>query len=135
MSAQTPDRPTTILTEDECWEFLEGQTVGRLATAVGGDPEIFPVNFAVAERQVYLKTRPGTKLVEIAVNSHVAFEADEWGPDVARSVVLKGTAEILDHDADLAAAEATGLRSYLQDGKNVWVRIAPAEVSGRRLSR
>lgn len=126
---------TTVLTADECWEFLDLQPVGRLATAVGGWPEIFPVTFTVADRHVYFKTHPGTKLAELAVNAHVAFEADQWGPDVAYSVVLKGTAEILERDADREAAEATGLRSYLQDGKSIWVRITPQEVTGRRLSR
>ncbi|MEN5074206.1 pyridoxamine 5'-phosphate oxidase family protein [Isoptericola cucumis] len=126
---------TSVLTDDECWEFLDLQPIGRLATAVGGVPEIFPVTFAVADRLVYFKTRPGAKLAELAVNAHVAFEADQWGPDVAYSVVLHGDAEILERDADREAAEATGLRSYLQDGKNVWVRITPTEVSGRRLSR
>ena len=126
---------TSVLSEDECWEFLDLQPIGRLATAAGGEAEIFPVTFAVADRRVYLKTRPGAKLVELVVNSRVAFEADQWGPEVAYSVVVKGTAEILDHDVDIAAAEATGLRSYLEDGKNVWVRITPGEVTGRRLTR
>ncbi|MCA5892181.1 pyridoxamine 5'-phosphate oxidase family protein [Isoptericola sp. NEAU-Y5] len=126
---------TTELTTDECWEFLDLQPIGRLATAAGGEAEIFPVSFAVADRQIYLRTRPGSKLVELAVNSKVAFEADQWGAEVAYSVVLKGIAEILEHDADLAAAEATGLHSFLADGKNRWVRITPTEVSGRRLVR
>lgn len=130
MSTQSP-----TLTEDECWEFLATQHVGRLATAVGGEPEIFPLNFAVAGRAVYLKTRPGTKLAEMAVNARVALEADQWDDDVARSVVVHGTAEILERDADLATADATGLRSYLEDGKNVWVRITPTQVTGRRLLR
>ncbi len=131
MTAQTVEK----LTEDECWEFLRDRPVGRLATAVAGDPEIFPVSFRVADRVVYFVTHPGSKLVEVAINAHVAFESDEWTPEVATSVVVKGTAEILEHHTDVAAAEATGLVSYLDDGKSVWVRITPVTVSGRRLTR
>lgn len=124
-----------VLTTDECWEFLATQEIGRLATAVGGHPEIFPLNFTVADHHVYFRTKPGTKLAEVAVNSHVALEADRWDETVALSVVVRGTARILERDAEVAAAEATGLVSYVEDGKDVWVRISPTEITGRRLVR
>ncbi len=131
----TGEATTTTLTDDECWEVLAAQPVGRLATAVAGEPDIFPVSFAVAEGAVFLLTRPGSKLAEVAVNARVAFETDEWSEEVAASVVLHGTAEILERSADVAVAEATGLVPYLDDGKNVWVRITPTDISGRRLIR
>jgi len=130
-----PTAPVTLLTEDDSWEFLRTRSVGRLATAVGGEAEIFPVSFAVGDGVLYFRTRPGTKLVELTVNSRVAFEADEWGETVATSVVVKGTARILETDAELAAARATGLVSFQDDDKNVWVSITPTELSGRRLER
>jgi uncharacterized protein len=130
------DQPTTTtLTEDQCWELLSQQEVGRLATAVGGEPEIFPVNYAVDDRVLYIRTSPGTKLAEIAVNVNVALEADRVAADVAESVVVKGTAEILETDADLAKAEATGLETYVGGDKNVWVRITPSQITGRHLDR
>ncbi|MGF0115446.1 pyridoxamine 5'-phosphate oxidase family protein [Promicromonospora sp. Marseille-Q5078] len=130
-----PTAPVTLLTEDASWEFLRTRSVGRLATAVGGEAEIFPVSFAVGDGVLYFRTRPGTKLVELTVNSRVAFEADEWGETVATSVVMKGTARILETDAELAAARATGLVSFQDDDKDVWVSITPTELSGRRLER
>jgi nitroimidazol reductase NimA-like FMN-containing flavoprotein (pyridoxamine 5'-phosphate oxidase superfamily) len=129
------DPLTETLTEEECWEFLGLHEIGRLATAVAGEPEIFPINYAVARRQVYLRTVPGTKLIELVVNSKVAFEVDQWGPDMAYSVVVKGSAEVLDDDADLATAHATGLTSYSDTDQDVWVRLTPTEVTGRRLHR
>ncbi|GAA4717203.1 pyridoxamine 5'-phosphate oxidase family protein [Isoptericola chiayiensis] len=125
----------TTLTTEECWEVLADRPVGRLATAAGGDPEIFPVSFGVADGHVYFVTKPGSKLVELVVNSRVAFEADEWTEQAAVSVVVKGTAEMLETDADLAQAEAIGIIPFVDDGKNVWVRITPSEVTGRRLTR
>ncbi|MFD2797680.1 pyridoxamine 5'-phosphate oxidase family protein [Promicromonospora vindobonensis] len=125
----------TPMTEDECWEFLSMQPIGRLGTAVAGDPEIFPLNFAVADRAIYFHTIPGTKVAEVAVNAKVAFEVDQWGPEIAYSVLVKGTAEILETDADIAAAESTNLVSYLDETRDTWVRITPAGVTGRRLRR
>lgn len=124
------------LTEEECWELLALQQVGRLATAAGGVPEIFPVNYAVTARAIYLRTTPGSKLVEMAINSRVAFETDQWGADVAYSVVVKGVAMMLESDVDIAEAEATGLVTYSDDvPRDVWVRITPVEVTGRRFTR
>jgi nitroimidazol reductase NimA-like FMN-containing flavoprotein (pyridoxamine 5'-phosphate oxidase superfamily) len=125
----------TPMTEDECWEFLSMQPIGRLGTAVAGDPEIFPLNFAVADRTIYFHTIPGTKVAEVAVNAKVAFEVDQWGPEIAYSVLVKGTAQILESDADIAAAESTNLVSYLDETLDTWVRITPAAVTGRRLRR
>ncbi|MFD2026868.1 pyridoxamine 5'-phosphate oxidase family protein [Promicromonospora aerolata] len=125
----------TPMTEDECWEFLSMQPIGRLGTAVAGEPEIFPLNFAVADRAIYFHTIPGTKVAEVAVNARVAFEVDQWGPEIAYSVLVKGTAEILETEADIAAAESTDLVSYLDDTRDTWVRITPDAVTGRRLRR
>lgn len=130
--------PTNVreLTEDESWEFLGLQPVGRLATAAAGEPEIFPVNFAAANKRIFIRTAPGSKLAEVAINGRVAFEVDQMGADIAYSVVVKGTGEILTDDADITDAEATGLLTYQEDGtKDIWLRITPAEVSGRRFAR
>ncbi|WP_418275024.1 pyridoxamine 5'-phosphate oxidase family protein [Isoptericola jiangsuensis] len=125
----------TTLGDEECWEVLGTRSIGRLATAVGGEPEIFPVSFGVAERRLYFVTMPGTKLVELVVNSRVAFESDEHTEQTATSIVVKGVAELLDTDADIAEAEATGVRPFADSGQSIWVRITPTQVSGRRLTR
>ncbi|MEU2199889.1 pyridoxamine 5'-phosphate oxidase family protein [Isoptericola sp. NPDC019482] len=132
MSSQSQPSQT-VLTEEECWELLAGQKTGRLATSVAGEPEIFPVSFAVAGQRIFLRTSPGTKLAEVTISPRVAFEADEIGDDGAWSVVAKGRAQVLEREDDLAEARGTGLVSYLEDGKSIWIRITPSEVSGRRL--
>lgn len=132
MSSQ-PQPSETVLTEEESWELLAGQKVGRLATSVAGEPEIFPVSFAVTGQRIFLRTKPGTKLAEVTISPRVAFEADELGDAAAWSVVVKGRAQVLEREADLTEARGTGLVSYLEDGKSIWIRITPSEVSGRRL--
>ncbi|PRC46137.1 pyridoxamine 5'-phosphate oxidase, partial [Mycobacterium sp. ITM-2017-0098] len=40
-------QPMSILPVSECWNLLSAAPMGRLVTAVEGEPHIFPVNFAV----------------------------------------------------------------------------------------
>ena len=123
----------SVLSEEECWRLLDGQKIGRLATSVAGEPEIFPVNFTLANHVVYLRTKPGTKLAEITLSPRVALEVDEIRDGYAWSVVLKGRARRLSSERDIEEARATGLLSYLDDGKSEWIRIVPNEISGRSL--
>jgi len=123
----------SVISEVECWRLLAGQTFGRLATPGSGAPEIFPVSFAFADHRLYLRTGEGTKLATITLTPDVTFEVDEVRADVAWSVVVKGRAQVLSSEPDLEEARATGLVSYLEEGRSEWIRIVPTEISGRRL--
>ena len=137
MDETTPPRtePIATMSEDEAWDFLAAQNVGRLATAAAGTVDIFPVNYALDGRAILLRTTPGSKLVELVVNSAVAFETDTWDETEAASVVLKGRAYILESDDDLARSEARRLETFTVTEKDTWVRIQPTEVEGRRFAR
>ncbi len=86
--------PINILSADECWALLEQETLGRLAVAANGVPDIFPINYAVLDRMIVLRTREGSKLVTMMLQAEVAFEIDGLREEdnVAWSVVLKGLA-------------------------------------------
>jgi nitroimidazol reductase NimA-like FMN-containing flavoprotein (pyridoxamine 5'-phosphate oxidase superfamily) len=126
------DAPIHILTEDECWEALLSSSLGRLAVSVGGVPEIFPVNFIAADRRLLFRTSPGTKLIELTVNNRVAFETDGVGRDEAWSVVVKGTAAIIERQSDIDTADMLPLRPLIPTVKPIYVEIKPTELSGRR---
>ena len=70
------DDPVTVLSEDESWSLLSNMSLGRIATNLGGKPEIFPVNFATQRRTVLFRTAHGTKLYSAVMGGSVAFEAD-----------------------------------------------------------
>src|SRR4051812_6468017 len=91
----------TELDEDDCWHFLRSQELGRLAVSAAGMPDIFPVNFTTHEYTILFRTANGTKLLELAANKSVAFEADHWNRAEGVSVVVRGRAELLEGD-DLA---------------------------------
>jgi len=70
------------LSDNECWEILDRERFGRLAVAVHGDPDIFPVNFLVDDGKLLMRTAPGTKLTELVINAAVAVA----GSDVANAL-------------------------------------------------
>nr|WP_308193863.1 pyridoxamine 5'-phosphate oxidase family protein [Microbacterium sp. SS28] len=129
------DETVVSLTEDECWDLLARHELGRLALAVAGEPEIFPVNYVVDGPRILFRTAPGSKLAELTVNPHVAFEVDEYDEDAAASVVVKGTAHRLELQREIDEADALPLMPWIPTLKYRWVRIAPTAVTGIRFAR
>ncbi|WP_127476574.1 pyridoxamine 5'-phosphate oxidase family protein [Microbacterium sulfonylureivorans] len=125
----------SAMDEDACWNLLARNELGRLAVAVGGEPDIFPVNFVVDGPTVLFRTAPGSKLAEMSVNPRVAFEVDEYDETFGASVVLKGTARRLELQREIDEADALPLAPWIPTLKYRWVRILPASVTGRRFVR
>lgn len=121
-----------LLSEDEFWEALLSASLGRLAMTVGGNPDIFPINFIAADRRLIFRTSPGTKLAELTVNNRVAFETDGVGRDEAWSVVVTGTASVLERQSDIDSADMLPLRPLIPTVKPIYVEISPTHVTGRR---
>jgi hypothetical protein len=128
------EMPVQILTEEECWSALMSASLGRLAVTVGGVPDIFPVNFVAADRHLFFRTAPGTKLVELTVNNRVAFETDGVGQDEAWSVVIHGKARALSTQREIDDVAALPLRPLIPTVKAVFVEIVPQSVTGRRFT-
>ncbi|CAM2809059.1 pyridoxamine 5'-phosphate oxidase family protein [Skermania piniformis] len=123
-----------LLDVAQCWRLLSGNDVGRLAMAVGGEVDIFPVNYVVDDTSVVFRTAPGTKLIEVVIGGPIAFEADGYDAAAGQawSVVCKGTAQRIEDRAGLDSAEALGLVSWNNAPKEEFVRITPTQVTGRR---
>jgi nitroimidazol reductase NimA-like FMN-containing flavoprotein (pyridoxamine 5'-phosphate oxidase superfamily) len=71
-----------VLAEAECWRLLDGHGVGRIAfLAEPGDlPHVLPLNYAVRDRALVMRTRQGSLLDTTAGRSAAgcpaAFEVD-----------------------------------------------------------
>jgi nitroimidazol reductase NimA-like FMN-containing flavoprotein (pyridoxamine 5'-phosphate oxidase superfamily) len=126
--------PMTVLSDEECWQLLSGESLGRLATSIGAQPEIFPVNFVLQNRTVLFRSAEGTKLITSVINNMVAFEADGHSDVEAWSVIVKGKAHVLETAADIQEAEEAHLRPWLATLKLRFVRIIPSEITGRRFA-
>lgn len=124
--------PVTAMSEHECWAHLATMTLGRLATSVDGDPDIFPVNFVVQRHSILIRTAEGTKLASTAINHRVAFEADDHDVAQGWSVVVRGHAQVLSSIEELAAAERAQVLPWINTPKRRFIRIMPTEITGRQ---
>ncbi|MFW0796052.1 pyridoxamine 5'-phosphate oxidase family protein [Gordonia sp. CPCC 205515] len=120
------------LTVEEAWKQLAAVELGRIALSVNGQPDIFPVNFYAGEGKIVFRTGEGTKLSELVVNEHVAFEADDHTDAGGWSVVAKGTGRVLVSGHDIAAADELPLKPWIPTLKYNYVEISVTEITGRR---
>jgi nitroimidazol reductase NimA-like FMN-containing flavoprotein (pyridoxamine 5'-phosphate oxidase superfamily) len=123
-----------ILDVDECWALLRSNEVGRLAVSIANRPDIFPINYVVDGQTIVFRTAEGTKLAGAVLGIAVAFEID--GYDTASgetwSVVVKGGAVEIENMYELFDAQDLPLFPWNAAPKHRFVRIVPAEITGRR---
>jgi uncharacterized protein len=120
--------------EAECLEILGRHNLGRMAIVVDGQPQIFPVNYALSGRIVALRTAAGSKL-SYAPTSKVCFEVDEYDPSgVGWSVMVQGIAvDATDAFDDVSwAARAVEARPLAPGTKSYRIAIEPSKITGRR---
>jgi nitroimidazol reductase NimA-like FMN-containing flavoprotein (pyridoxamine 5'-phosphate oxidase superfamily) len=126
------DNHLVVLSRDECMERLRGESIGRVAVTHQALPVILPVNYVLSGASVLFRTEPGGMLARACDNSVVAFEIDCLAADGRSgwSVLVVGFAELLSGSAAVRALE-TGLSSAAGDGRDQFVAIAAAQVTGR----
>ncbi len=123
------------IAEAECLEILGQHDLGRIALVVDGQPQIFPVNYAMSGRIVAVRTASGSKLLH-APNSKVSFEIDQYDPaaGVAWSVMVQGVAVDATEAFDDVSwtARAAAPRSLAPGAKPYLLAIEPSLITGRR---
>jgi nitroimidazol reductase NimA-like FMN-containing flavoprotein (pyridoxamine 5'-phosphate oxidase superfamily) len=122
----------TVLSDDASWDLLKSVALGRLVTNVGGELEIFPVNFVTQGRTVLFRTAEGTKLFGTVMNDKVLFEVDDHNVAEGWSVVIRGTARVLTAADEIHEADRAQLLPWTATEKLRYVRITPNELSARR---
>jgi uncharacterized protein len=126
------------ISEEECFELLQSQDLGRLAIVRDGRPEIFPVNYAISDGIIAIRTGMGVKL-NYASLAHVAFEVEDIDSDTREGwvVEVRGFAEeITDAPNPWAerARESVG-QPWVMGPHEHYISITHSQVSGRRLRR
>lgn len=125
---------TTVLQVHDCWALLRSAQVGRLAVSGAEYPDLFPINYLVDRGTVVFRTGEGTKFAAVTACPQVAFEIDGYDPDAgeAWSVIVKGLAEEIKEFYESLEALRLPLSPWHAEPKNRFVRIVPADISGRR---
>jgi hypothetical protein len=95
---------------------------------------VFPVNFAMWNRQVVFRTDEGTKL-HGAADKRVAFEIDGIDPlyHEGWSVLVVGIAHEETHPARIHELEALPLTPWAGPSAH-WMRINGGAITGRRIT-
>ncbi len=119
----------------ECFDLLEPGGVGRVGFTSAEGIVMLPVNFAVMGRTIIYRTAPDT-LLAVYANAQVGFEVDHF--DEARregwSVLVHGHARKITDEREVKRREnGTRLEPWAAGARDVYVRIAPTRISGRRL--
>jgi len=124
------------LSQQECAGLLVTASVGRIVFVDDGQPLALPVNFAWHEDTIVFRTGEGQKLHAATVGQKVAFEVDSIDETSHQgySVIVKGTAREVTDWAEQEQLEQLAVRPWQrQPWRRGWVRIDPAEITGRRL--
>jgi nitroimidazol reductase NimA-like FMN-containing flavoprotein (pyridoxamine 5'-phosphate oxidase superfamily) len=125
-----------VLSQAECLELLGATGIGRIAFSTATGPRIYPVNYLVADGCVVVRTSPYAQLGEHA-SGLVAFEADHLDAKLRRgwSVLVVGlSAPVEDADEAIRLHHTGQLEPWAPGQRNLFVRITPREITGRRFN-
>ena len=126
--------PVSEIPEESAWGYLASVDVGRIAVFSDSTPEIYPVNFCLDGESVVFRSAPGSKLEKLVLDSHVAFEADGWTDEGGWSVLVRGTAALIEDADELARLAKAPLRPGVTTVKRNWVRVTPTRITALRFA-
>ncbi len=123
-----------VLTRAESMRLLASTSIGRVGVSIGALPVVLPVNYALVDGSVVIRTTAGSNLDAAVMNLVVAFEID--GVDAVShrgwSVLVQGVAEEVTDPAELARFRWFPLESWT-GLEGHFVRIDTQILAGRRL--
>jgi nitroimidazol reductase NimA-like FMN-containing flavoprotein (pyridoxamine 5'-phosphate oxidase superfamily) len=123
------------LTAAECFDLLSPGGVGRVAFTAADGPVVLPVNYAMAGRTVIFRTAPDTLLAGY-LDCQAGFEVDGLDEALSQgwSVLVTGRAVQVASEAEVRYLERhVGVRPWAGGARDVYVRIIPRKITGRRI--
>ena len=123
------------LSPAECFGLLELGGIGRIGFAAADGIKMLPVNFAVMEKAIIFRTAPDT-LLALYSGAQVSFEADRLDEALHAgwSVLVQGRARPVTNEREVKRLQdRTHLQPWAAGARDVYVRITPARISGRRI--
>ena len=118
------------LSPEECWELLRGTPVGRIAWTTPDGPEVVPINLAVEEQTVLVRTAAYSALAQRVDAERVAVQVDHLDAETHTgwSVLARGVAEI-----EYGESREQGPEPWAAGTRRTLIAIRIDTVSGRRL--
>jgi hypothetical protein len=126
---------TVKLPPGECRKLIAPGGVGRIAFTTASGPVVVPVNFAVVADSIVIRTGRGT-LIQAHAYDQVAFEVDHLDEAMRQgwSVLVSGPAHQVLQPSELRhLRESATVWPWAGGEREVYVRIVPARITGRRI--
>ena len=128
------------LDEEQCLALIAPGGVGRIAYASRFGPAVLPVNYAIQDGAIVFRTAEHGPLDEdlrtgiTGADYTVAFEIDSIDPADRQgwSVLIQGPAHHVT-GAGQDAVRGAGVESWAPGDRELFVRIAPRRITGRRV--
>ena len=127
------------LPPDDCFRLLAAAHVGRLVYQDDLGPLAVPVNYSMAGQDIVVRVEGGAKRAAMQ-QPMLAFEVDHVDEDrkFGWSVLVRGVGAEVDPErvpALLRAMDGHFPAPWAFGIHNVWLKIAPHAVTGRRLGK
>lgn len=125
------------LDHSDCHTLISPGGVGRVVFAAPRGPVALPVNFRMLDGDVVFKTAPMPALASALERGTVSFEVDRIDEALVEgwSVLLSGRGHLVVDPKEREQVEKLGVAPWAGGERDTYVRIVPAEVTGRRIRR
>lgn len=119
------------LDREQCRRLLRTHELGRLALRRDETVDIFPINYLVFDDELYFRSAPGSKMIDLTDDPEVAFEIDGRSGRRLWSVVVHGVARRLSAGDEIERSGIEALRAAHPSDKFNYVAITTESISGR----
>jgi len=132
----SPASPLQELSTADRWSLLRATPVGRVIFTEHALPAALPVNYVVSGTSIIFRTSPRSPLAR-TVDQIVAFEVDHVDPLTwsGWSVLAVGGAQPVREGSEMLRATELGLTTWAGDGRDLFIRITPGQLTGRLINR
>lgn len=123
------------MSTSECYRLLGPRGIGRIVFPTASGLMVLPVNYAVTDTTVVIRTGSGS-LIGVHGDGPASFQADHFDLELGQgwSVLVRGEAHrVLQPGEFRHLREACDLRPWPAGEHDLFVRIVPSQVTGRRI--
>lgn len=123
------------VTVEQCRAHLAPGGIGRFLFVADRGPIAVPVNYAMLDADVVFRTDDRTAAAGAVSQRRVSFDVDHIDDVLGEgwSVLVSGTASILTRPDEISAAAELGIEPWPGGHRETYIRLVPAEITGRQI--
>ncbi|MDA0634215.1 pyridoxamine 5'-phosphate oxidase family protein [Nonomuraea sp. MCN248] len=125
-----------VLSREECLRLMSSTPIGRIVFTDRALPAVQPVTFLLDRERIVIRTGVGSKLAAATRTAVVAFEADEFDPEMRTgwSVTAVGHARAVTDPDEVARLASLPLTPWAPGSKDHFIVVDTEQISGRRIT-